>query len=123
MRPTVLARLRLAHFLLSAIAVWALVAPYGCTRVHGPAPSRVQVESRLPGYRASEHFIERMAERDVSIDTVVDVVRHGERFYDPKDDSEIRWKDGVYVALAPGGVIKTVVRGPIERRWRPSPGP
>jgi hypothetical protein len=73
----------------------------------------------LADYKVSYHFRARMQERDVSAETVVDVIENGRRFYDPKNDSNIRWKDGVYVAIAPDGTLKTVVRGRIENRWRP----
>jgi hypothetical protein len=73
----------------------------------------------LARYKVSYHFRARMQERDVSAETVVDVIEHGQRFYDPKNDSNIRWKDDVYVAIAPDGTLKTVVRGRIENRWQP----
>jgi outer membrane lipoprotein-sorting protein len=82
-------------------------------------PAKNGTPISLPqGLHASQHFLQRMRERGISEQQVVDVITAGRRFYDPKNDSHIRWKDGVYVALAPGGVIKTVIRGPIERRWR-----
>jgi hypothetical protein len=114
---------RVGRFAVVLALLWALFAPFGCSSATQAVPERSQVESRLAGYEASEHFLARMAERGVSADTVVDVIEHGERFYDPKNDSTIRWKDGVYVALTESRVIKTVIRGPIERRWQRSAGP
>jgi outer membrane lipoprotein-sorting protein len=83
-----------------------------------PAPDS-GVDALTPGVRPSQHFLQRAQERGVPADVVYDVLRSGRRFYDPKHDSLIRWKDGVYVALTASGVLKTVIRGPIERRWRP----
>jgi len=81
--------------------------------------NRSNAADLLANYRVSYHFRARMQERDVSAETVVDVIEHGQRFYDPKNDSNIRWKDDVYVAVAPDGTLKTVVRGRIENRWQP----
>jgi hypothetical protein len=98
----------------------------GAANVAGGSPSsnaRSVLSARanaLPsGYTASAHFLQRMRERGVSEEMVSDVLRSGQQYYDPKNDSTIRWKDGVYVAIAPGGVLKTVIQGPIERRWVP----
>jgi Domain of unknown function (DUF4258) len=67
----------------------------------------------------TKHFRERMQERGVSEAQAQDVLQNGQRFYDPKNDSYIRWKDGIYIAHTREGVLKTVVRGPIPARWKP----
>ena len=71
------------------------------------------------GLRTTKHFLERMAERGVTAEQVVDVLRTGKRFFDPKYGETVWWKDGVYIPIANDGALKTVVRGPISRRWRP----
>ena len=90
--------------------------------------SRVQNEVAPPPGTAAKttqnailtrHFLERMKERGVSEAQATDVMENGQRFYDPKNDSYIRYKDGIYIALTKDGVLKTVVRGPISRRWKP----
>jgi hypothetical protein len=68
---------------------------------------------------ATKHFLERMQERGVSQAEALDLLQNGQRFYDPKNDSYIRYKNGVYVALTKDGILKTVVRGDVNRRWRP----
>lgn len=67
----------------------------------------------------TRHFLERMKERGVSEAQARDLLANGKRFYDPKNDSYIRYKDGIYLALTRDGVIKTVVRGPVSKRWQP----
>ncbi|MGC4042780.1 MAG: DUF4258 domain-containing protein [Armatimonas sp.] len=67
----------------------------------------------------TKHFLQRMRERGVSEPQAIDLLQNGRRFWDPKNDSEIRWKDGIYVALTRDGVVKTVVRGNISSRWQP----
>jgi hypothetical protein len=67
----------------------------------------------------TRHFLERMKERGVSEEQAKDLLESGKRFYDPKNDSYIRYKDGIYIALTKEGVLKTVVRGPISPRWQP----
>ena len=69
--------------------------------------------------KLTRHFLERMKERGVSEAEATEVMEKGRRFYDPKNDSYIRYKDGLYVALTKDGVLKTVVRGPIASRWKP----
>ena len=90
--------------------------------------SRIQAEVAPPPSTAAKttqsavltrHFLERMQERGVSEAQATDVMENGQRFYDPKNDSYIRYKDGIYIALTKDGVLKTVVRGPISRRWKP----
>ncbi|MBB6049670.1 DUF4258 domain-containing protein [Armatimonas rosea] len=70
-------------------------------------------------FTLTRHFLERMQERGVSEAEATEVMEKGRRFYDPKNDSYIRYKDGLYVALTKDGVLKTVVRGPIASRWKP----
>ena len=67
----------------------------------------------------TRHFLERMKERGVSEAQAKELLESGKRFYDPKNDSYIRYKDGIYIALTKDGVLKTVVRGPISKRWQP----
>ncbi len=67
----------------------------------------------------TRHFLERMRERGVSEAQAIDLLERGQLFYDPKGDSYIRWKQNLYVVLTRDGVLKTVVRGPIARRWQP----
>lgn len=75
--------------------------------------------SRAPNkFISTKHFLERMQERGVSQAEALDLLQNGQRFYDPKNDSYIRYKNGVYVALTKDGILKTVVRGNINRRWR-----
>ena len=78
-----------------------------------PAPSNPNK------FISTKHFLERMQERGISQTQALDLLQRGQRFYDPKNDSYIRWKDGVYVALTKDGILKTVVRGNIKRHWRP----
>lgn len=75
--------------------------------------------SSATGLAPSQHFIERLQERGISADEVIAAVQAGQVFYDPKNESTIYWKDGVYVAVAPGGTLKTAIRGPVEGRWVP----
>lgn len=77
-----------------------------------------QVPATAP-LKLTRHFLERMQERGVSEAEATEVMEKGRRFYDPKNDSYIRYKDGLYVALTKDGVLKTVVRGPIASRWKP----
>lgn len=67
----------------------------------------------------TRHFLERMRERGVSEAQATDLLENGQRFYDPKNDSYIRYKNGIYIALTKDGVLKTVVRGSISPRWKP----
>ena len=78
-----------------------------------PAPSNPNK------FIATKHFLERMQERGVSQAEALDLLQNGQRFYDPKNDSYIRYKNGVYVALTRDGILKTVVRGNVNRHWRP----
>lgn len=75
--------------------------------------------SGVRNFIATKHFLQRMRERGVSEAQATDLLQNGRRFWDPKNDSEIRWKDGIYVALTKDGVVKTVVRGAISPRWQP----
>jgi hypothetical protein len=83
------------------------------------AQSSASIPEQIEGCTPSAHFEQRLAERNVTVDQVKDVIRNGQRFYDPKNDSYIRWKDGIYVALTQDNVIKTVIRGPMAKRWEP----
>ena len=111
------------RFVRNALALAGLVAalwaPIACSRQAAlyPQTSVAQVERSLPGFHPSEHFMQRLAERGVALDDAVQAVKQGRRFYDPKNESDVYWRDGVYVATTPSGVLKTVIRGPIERRW------
>ena len=67
----------------------------------------------------TRHFLERMKERGISEAQATDLLENGQRFYDPKNDSYIRYKNGIYIALTKDGVLKTVVRGPLSQRWKP----
>ncbi|WP_395092247.1 DUF4258 domain-containing protein [Armatimonas sp.] len=67
----------------------------------------------------TRHFLERMQERGVSEAQARELLESGKRFYDPKNDSYIRYKDGIYIALTKDGTLKTVIRGPISKRWQP----
>ena len=80
-----------------------------------PATSKVTIQNVI----LTNHFRERMQERGVSEAQAQDVLQNGKRFYDPKNDSYIRWKDGIYIAQTKDGVLKTVVRGSIPSRWKP----
>ncbi|WP_395142995.1 DUF4258 domain-containing protein [Armatimonas sp.] len=82
--------------------------------------SRVQsVQSSTQNVILTRHFLERMQERGVSEAQARELLESGKRFYDPKNDSYIRYKDGIYIALTKDGTLKTVVRGPISKRWQP----
>ena len=72
-----------------------------------------------PNVHLTRHFLERMAERGVSAEQVVDILRTGKRFYDPRYGESVWWKNGIYIPVANDGALKTIVRGPINRKWRP----
>lgn len=69
--------------------------------------------------KPTRHFLQRLQERGIPEKTAYDLLENGKRFYDPKNDSYIYWKDGIYIAVAPDGALKTAIRGPIASRWRP----
>ena len=82
--------------------------------------SRIQsVQSSTQNAILTRHFLERMQERGVSEAQARELLESGKRFYDPKNDSFIRYKDGIYIALTKDGTLKTVIRGPISKRWQP----
>ena len=80
-----------------------------------PATSKVTIQNVI----LTNHFRERMQERGVSEAQALDVLQNGQRFYDQKNDSYIRWKDGIYIAQTKDGILKTVVRGTVSSRWKP----
>ncbi len=81
--------------------------------------SRESLPTKTLAFKLTQHFLQRMKERGVSPQAATDLLENGQRFYDPKNDSYIYWKDGIYVAMARDGALKTVVRGAISKRWKP----
>ena len=71
------------------------------------------------GFNPTKHFYARMAERGVTVEQVADTLRNGRRFFDPKYNEAVWWKDGIYIPVANDGAMKTVIRGPLNKRWRP----
>lgn len=74
---------------------------------------------RTLAFKLTQHFLQRLKERGVSPQAATELLENGQRFYDPKNDSYIYWKDGIYVAMSRDGALKTVVRGAISKRWKP----
>lgn len=72
-----------------------------------------------PNVRLTKHFLARMAERGVMAEQVIDILRTGRRYYDPKYGESVWWKNGVYIPVANDGALKTIVRGPVKKTWRP----
>ena len=81
--------------------------------------SRESPPTKTLAFKLTQHFLQRLKERGVSPQAATDLLENGQRFYDPKNDSYIYWKDGIYVAMSRDGAMKTVVRGAISKRWKP----
>lgn len=119
------------RLLFAIVAVACYVGWQAVHSTHAPARTDLRVAgkaapgsagevdriSAATGLSPSAHFVERLGERGITADEVIAAVQSGQVFYDPRNDSTIHWKDGVYIAVAANGTIKTAIRGPIEGRW------
>ncbi|MBM3493142.1 MAG: DUF4258 domain-containing protein [Armatimonadetes bacterium] len=79
--------------------------------------SEVDRIRRQTGMPVTNHFVQRLRDRDITADQVIDVVRNGRLYYDPKYDNTVRWKDGIYVAIGNDNVLITAIRGNVSPRW------
>lgn len=71
------------------------------------------------GLAVSSHFIERLFERDISMDEVISAIEYGKVFYDAANDSLVYYANGIAVAITSDfTVIKTLFRGPIQNGWQ-----
>lgn len=71
------------------------------------------------GMAVTKHFVQRLGDRDITANDVIDVVQHGRLYYDPLHNNTVRWKGGIYVAIGNDNVLITAIRGSVPRRWVP----
>jgi hypothetical protein len=81
------------------------------------SPSEVHRIRRETGMPVTNHFVQRLRDRNITADQVIDVVKNGRIYYDPKYANTVRWKDGVYVAIGNDNVLITAIRGNVSPRW------
>lgn len=71
------------------------------------------------GLEVSTHFIERLFERNISMDEVIGAIEYGAVYYDPANDSLVYYANKVAVAITSDfTVIKTLFRGPVQSSWQ-----
>ncbi|MCX6360853.1 MAG: hypothetical protein NT029_13650 [Armatimonadetes bacterium] len=97
----------------------------GEEREPGAAPSDPGSDAEVArirnatGMAVTKHFVQRLGDRDITANDVIDVVQHGRLYYDPLHNNTVRWKGGIYVAIGNDNVLITAIRGSVPRRWVP----
>jgi hypothetical protein len=69
------------------------------------------------GMAVTKHFVQRLGDRDITANDVIDVVKHGQLYFDPLHNNTVRWKGGIYVAVGNDNVLITAIRGDVKKRW------
>jgi hypothetical protein len=69
------------------------------------------------GMAVTKHFVQRLGDRDITANDVIDVVKHGQLYFDPLHSNTVRWKGGIYVAIGNDNVLITAIRGDVKKRW------
>lgn len=69
---------------------------------------------------ATYHFVARLIERGIPLTKAVDVLRNGQKYYDPQQNSYVRYKDNVAIILNDAQEkLITIYEGPVKAHWIP----
>lgn len=103
---------------IAAVAVSAVVTSVVtniATRVGGQATTRIIAENAP---RFTKHASERIMERNVSKEAIVETIKKGTKYFDPKYGTKMSYYKDIAVAQAKSGKITTVMNKVMKAKAR-----